>query len=128
MLGSPVPYEQIEALLGELLGVEDVLLLPTLTHIHTALIPVLANCGTVLVDSRAHKTVWDGAVLARSRGAVLRRFARDDPGDLERLLGEHPPAPRPGCLDVINSMTGNPPCTRDRRRSPPWPAPCSGWR
>jgi 8-amino-7-oxononanoate synthase len=109
MLGSPVLYEQIEAAMRELLGAEEVLLLPTLTHIHAAVIPVLAGGGTVLLDSRAHKTVHDGAVIARSRGALLERFAHDDPDDLERLLRRRPPAPRLVCLDGINSMTGNPP-------------------
>jgi 8-amino-7-oxononanoate synthase len=109
MLGSPVLYEQIETRLTELLGVEDVLLLPTLTHIHAAVIPVLANAGTVLVDARAHKTIWDGAVIARAHGASVVRFAHDDPEALERLLRRHPPAPRLVCMDGINSMTGNPP-------------------
>ncbi len=219
MLGSPALYEQIEAQLGELLGVEDVLLLlPTLTHIHAALIPVLADGGTVLVDSRAHKTVWDGAVLARSPrggpatvrprrprgpGAAAGRAPARPPAGLPgrdqlddrqptpagrvpgpgRALRRHPerrrrarlrggrragpgrdqpvrpprqrgrPAPRPGLRPVV--LTGGfskaysslpafiacpkaeaaaqhqpprPTCTRDRRRSPPWPAPCSGWR
>jgi 8-amino-7-oxononanoate synthase len=109
MLGSPVLYEQIEAELRELLGVEDALALPTLTHIHAAVIPVLAGAGTILLDARAHKTVHDGAVIARSRGAALRRFAHDDPAALERLLAENPPAPRLICMDGVNSMTGNPP-------------------
>jgi 8-amino-7-oxononanoate synthase len=109
MLGSPVLYEQIEAATRELLGAEDVLLLPTLTHIHAAVIPVLASGGTVLLDARAHKTIHDGAVIARAHGAGLQRFAHDDPGDLERLLRQRPPGPRLVCLDGINSMTGNPP-------------------
>jgi 8-amino-7-oxononanoate synthase len=117
MLGSPVLYEQIEAAMRELLGAEDVLLLPTLTHIHAAVIPVLASGGTVLLDARAHKTIHDGAVIARAHGARLARFAHDDPGDLERLLRQRPPGPRLVCLDGINSMTGNP---------PPWPT-CSPW-
>ena len=109
MLGSPVLYEQIEAELRELLGVEDALLLPTLTHIHAAVIPVLADGGTVLLDARAHKTIHDGAVIARARGATLERCAHDDPDDLERLLRQHPRGPRLICTDGINSMTGNPP-------------------
>jgi len=109
MLGSPVLYEQIEAALTELLGVEDALLLPTLTHIQAAVIPVLAGGGTVLLDARAHKTIYDGAVVARARGAGLQRFAHDDPEALERLLRRHPKAPRLVCMDGINSMTGNPP-------------------
>ena len=109
MLGSPVLYEEIEAELRELLGVEDALLLPTLSHIHAAVIPVLAGGGTVLLDARAHKTVYDGAVIARARGAALKRFAHDDPEALEELLAKHPPGPRLICMDGVNSMTGNPP-------------------
>jgi 8-amino-7-oxononanoate synthase len=109
MLGSPVLYEQIEAQLRQLLGVEDALLLPTLTHIHAAVIPVLAGGGTVLLDARAHKTIYDGAVIARARGAALHRFTHDDPQALERLLRQGPAAPRLICMDGVNSMTGNPP-------------------
>src|SRR5881396_2382774 len=41
LLGSPVLYEQIEAELTALLGAQDVLALPTITLIHTTVIPVL---------------------------------------------------------------------------------------
>jgi 8-amino-7-oxononanoate synthase len=109
MLGSPVLYEQIEGRLVDLLGVEDALLLPTLTHIHASVIPLLADQGTIFIDSRAHKTVWDGGVVARAHGASLHRFAHDDPGALEDLLRRHPKEPRLVCMDGVNSMTGNPP-------------------
>src|ERR1041384_2308191 len=39
LLGSPVLYEQIEAELTELLGSEDALVLPTITHIPLSVIP-----------------------------------------------------------------------------------------
>src|SRR5438309_9461090 len=65
LLGSPALYEQIEARLTELLGCEDSLVLPTITHIHTSVIPVLAGSGTILLDSRAHKTIYDGCQVAR---------------------------------------------------------------
>ena len=61
MLGSPALYRQIETSLTELLGSADSLLLPTLTHIHASVIPVLASDGTIFVDARAHKTIWDAA-------------------------------------------------------------------
>jgi 8-amino-7-oxononanoate synthase len=109
MLGSPALYPQIETRLTELLGAEDTLLLPTLTHIHAAVIPVLADQGTIFVDSRAHKTIWDGCVLARAHGARLVRFPHHDPEALERLLRRHPKEPRLVCMDGVNSMTGNPP-------------------
>jgi 8-amino-7-oxononanoate synthase len=61
------------------------------------------------VDSRAHKTIWDGCVAARAHGATVVRYAHDDPTALERLLRRHPKAPRLVCMDGVNSMTGNPP-------------------
>ena len=109
MLGSPALYRQIETSLTELLGSADSLLLPTLTHIHASVIPVLASDGTIFVDARAHKTIWDGCVAARAHGATLVRYAHDDPEALERALRRHPRGPRLVCMDGVNSMTGNPP-------------------
>ncbi len=45
LLGSPVIYEQIEHELTALLGAPDTLVLPTITHIHMSVIPVLAGGG-----------------------------------------------------------------------------------
>jgi 8-amino-7-oxononanoate synthase len=70
---------------------------------------VLASDGTVFVDARAHKTIWDGCVGARAHGATVVRYAHDDPEALGRLLRRHPKAPRLVCMDGVNSMTGNPP-------------------
>src|ERR687887_1023092 len=109
LLGSPVLYEQIEERLTDLLGCEDALVLPTITLIHMSVIPVLAGSGTIFLENRAHKTIYDGCVFAQAHGATLERFAFEDPADLERLLREEHPAPRLVCLDGINSMTGNPP-------------------
>jgi 8-amino-7-oxononanoate synthase len=109
LLGSPVLYEQIEAQLTELLGAPDSLVLPTITHIHTSVIPILAGSGTILLDGRAHKTIYDGCQIARSHGATIRRFAFEDPDDLERLLRDGCAEPRIICMDGVNSMTGNAP-------------------
>src|ERR671927_1913501 len=107
LLGSPVLYEQIEERLTELLACEDALVLPTITLIHMSVIPVLAGSGTVYVDRRAHKTIWEGCQLAAARGATLERFAFEDAEDLERLLKQNGSPPRLICLDGVNSMTGN---------------------
>src|SRR6201988_3401107 len=64
LLGSPVLYEEIEEKLTALLGAEDSLLLPTITHIHMSVIPVLAGGGTLFLDRRAHKTIYDGCAMA----------------------------------------------------------------
>jgi 8-amino-7-oxononanoate synthase len=107
LLGNPVLYPQLEEQLAELVGAEDVLVLPTITLIHMSVIPVLAGSGTVYIDRRAHKTIYEGCQLAAARGATLERFAFEDAEDLERLLKQNGPPPRLICLDGVNSMTGN---------------------
>jgi 8-amino-7-oxononanoate synthase len=109
LLGSPRPYVEIEEQMTDLLGSEDVLLLATITHIHMSVIPVLAGEGTIFLDSRAHKTIFDGAMLAAGRGANVVRFRHDDHEHLEALLGEHTGSPRIIAMDGVNSMTGNAP-------------------
>jgi 8-amino-7-oxononanoate synthase len=109
LLGSPVLYEQIEAELAELLGCGDTLLLPTITHIHMAVIPVLAGEGTIFLDGRAHKTIYDGAMAAKSHGADIVRFPHEDADELERLLRGRHDGPLLICMDGVNSMTGNAP-------------------
>jgi 8-amino-7-oxononanoate synthase len=112
LLGSPVLYQQIEERLTELLGAEDCLILPTITLIHNSVIPVLARDGTVFIDSRAHKTIYDASRLAAANGATVTRFRHADADDLERLLAEDGSANRLICMDGVNSMTGNTPDLR----------------
>ena len=107
LLGSPVLYEQIEERLAELVGAQDTLVLPTITLIHMSVIPVLAGSGTIYVESRAHKTIYEGCQLAAARGATIKRFIFEDAEDLERLLREGGGQPRLICVDGVNSMTGN---------------------
>jgi len=112
LLGSPVLYERIEARLADLVGSEDSLVLPTITHIHASVIPVLAASGTIFLDERAHKTIYDGCQVARSRGAAVRRFRFEDPSHLEELLAAERDHTRLVCMDGVNSMTGNTPDLR----------------
>ena len=112
LLGSPVLYEQIEERLTELVGASDTLVLPTITLIHMSVIPLLAASGTVFVDRRAHKTIYEGAELATLRGATLKRFAHDDLDELEQLLKADTASARLICIDGVNSMTGNMPDLR----------------
>ncbi|HEY7666500.1 MAG TPA: pyridoxal phosphate-dependent aminotransferase family protein [Actinomycetota bacterium] len=110
LLGSPRLYTDIEERTTELLSCEDVLLLPTITHIHLSVIPVLVGDGTIFLDGRAHKTIYDGATVAAGHGANLVRFRHDDPAHLEELLGASDPGtPRLIAMDGVNSMTGNAP-------------------
>jgi 8-amino-7-oxononanoate synthase len=112
LLGSPVLYEEIEARLTALLHSEDALVLPTITHIHMSVIPLLAASGTIFLDARAHKTIYDGCQVARSRGAAVRRFRFEDPDHLDELLSAERDPTRLVCMDGVNSMTGNAPDLR----------------
>jgi 8-amino-7-oxononanoate synthase len=112
LLGSPVLYEQIEERLTRLLGSEDALVLPTITHIHMSVIPILAASGTIFMDARAHKTIYDGCQIARSRGAAVKRFRFEDADHLEELLRAERDPVRIVCIDGVNSMTGNAPDIR----------------
>ena len=110
LLGSPAIYEEIEERLTALLGCEDTLLLPTITHIHMSVIPLLAGSGSIFLDARAHKTIYDGCQVARSHGATVERFRFEDPDHLDDLLRAAPAgATRLVCMDGVNSMTGNAP-------------------
>jgi 8-amino-7-oxononanoate synthase len=112
LLGSPVMYEQIEERLTALLGSEDSLVLPTITHIHMSVIPLLAASGTIFLDQRAHKTIYDGCQAAKARGAAVRRFRFEDPDHLDALMAAERDPTRLVCMDGVNSMTGNPPDLR----------------
>jgi 7-keto-8-aminopelargonate synthetase-like enzyme len=110
LLGNPRPYVDIEDRLTALLGAPDTLVLPTISHIHSTVIPVLARQGTVFMDGQAHKTIYDGCSIARGQGASLVRFRANDPDALEQELRVcDASGPRLVCMDGVNSMTGNVP-------------------
>jgi 7-keto-8-aminopelargonate synthetase-like enzyme len=110
LLGNPRPYLEIEERLSELLAAPDTLVLPTSTLIHTSVIPAIAGQGAVLVDAHAHKTIYEGAAIARGGGASLHRVRANDPGHLEEVLRSLPAnMSKVFCADGVNSMTGNAP-------------------
>jgi 8-amino-7-oxononanoate synthase len=74
-----------------------------------SVIPLLAASGTIFLDARAHKTIYDGCQIAKARGAAVRRFRFEDPGHLDELLSQERDPTRLVCLDGVNSMTGNAP-------------------
>ena len=87
-------------------------MLPTITHIHMSVIPLLAASGTIFLDARAHKTIYDGCQVARARGAAVKRFRFEDPDHLDELLRAERDRTRLVCMDGVNSMTGNAPDIR----------------
>jgi 8-amino-7-oxononanoate synthase len=70
----------------------------------------------VFLDSRAHKTIYDGALIAASHGATIQRFQHNDPDHLESLLSSCTVSPRVIAMDGVNSMTGNAPDIREFAR------------
>ena len=117
LLGNPALYPQIEEQLTDLLDAPDTLVLPTITHIHMSVIPILGGQGTIFLDSQAHKTIYDGCTYARGLGATVRRFRTGDHDHLAALLREAPAGQtRLVCMDGVNSMTGNAPDIREFAR------------
>ena len=113
LLGNPRLYPQIEEELAELLSAPDTLVLPTITHIHTSVIPVLAGKGTVFCEAQAHRTIFDGCSIARGEGATLHRWRTTDLDALKTMLDRAPAdQARLVCMDGVNSMTGNEPGLR----------------
>ena len=120
LLGNPRLYPEIEERLTALLGAEDTLVLPTITHIHMSMITVLIGQGSVFVEHTAHKTVYDGCVHARGQGATVYHFDAEDPDQLVDQLQASPEGVgRLVCVDGVNSMTGNLPCAEPARRDLP---------
>jgi 8-amino-7-oxononanoate synthase len=110
LLGNPRLYPEIEERLTDLIAAPDTLVLPTITHIHLSVIPVLADHGSVFCEAQAHRTIYDGCSVARGQGAQLHRWRMDDLDQLRELLRACPAVkPRLVCMDGVNSMTGNPP-------------------
>lgn len=110
LLGNPALYPQIEEQLTELLDAPDTLVLPTITHIHMSVLPILAGQGYIFLDSQAHKTIYDGSMYARGLGATVQRFRANDPEHLAELLRAAPAGvAKIVAMDGVNSMTGNAP-------------------
>jgi 8-amino-7-oxononanoate synthase len=102
-------HEAVESKLAELLGSEDALVLPTLDHVHTSVLPELAGAGTIFVDGGARKTVQAACAIAAGRGATILGFGHDEAAELEGLLRLPHAAPHVICIDGIDSLTGNAP-------------------
>jgi 8-amino-7-oxononanoate synthase len=110
LLGNPQLYIDIEDRLTDLLGCDDTLVLPTITHIHMSVIPAIVRRGWIFLDGQAHRTIYDGCMVARGLGATVRRFPTGDLDALETMLKTAPAGvTKLVCMDGVNSMTGNTP-------------------
>lgn len=109
LVASPNLYAQAEEALANLIGVPDVLMLPTVTLISVGVIPALmGRDGVMFLDKSAHMTMYEAAKMARDNGAQLKSFTHRDYDTLETQLAEHKNNPKKLILlDGAYSMTGN---------------------
>ena len=107
-VASPQIYEDLEREIARFIGVPDVLVFPTVTLLHSGVLPVLAGTdGVILLDRAAHTSMQEAAQLAKSRGTAVDWFDHNDPRDLERRLEHHGGRPRKMiAVDGVYSMSG----------------------
>lgn len=108
---SPELYEVVERKLASLLGVEETIIIPTISLLAVGLIPSLTGKGAgIFADRFAHKVNFDGCRLARDQGAKLFSFTHSDPAELDRLLTENAALnPKLVVIDGVLSVTGRTP-------------------
>jgi acyl carrier protein len=107
-VASPQIYEDLEREIARFIGVPDVLVFPTVTLLHSGVLPVLAGTdGVILLDRAAHTSMQEAAQLAKSRGTAVDWFDHNDPRDLERRLEHHGGRARKIiAVDGVYSMSG----------------------
>ncbi len=107
-VASPQIYEDLEQEIARFIGVPDALVFPTVTLLHSGVLPVLAGTdGVILLDRAAHTSMQEAAQLAGARGTAVDWFDHNDPYDLERQLELHGERPRKIiAVDGVYSMSG----------------------
>ena len=97
-----------EAKLAEWLGVEAVLIYPSVTLANHGAIPgLVGRKDAIALDDQAHNSMQEAAKIARAGGSKVATFASGDPKALEKALK----ALRPYrsaliCIDGVYSMSG----------------------
>jgi 7-keto-8-aminopelargonate synthetase-like enzyme len=81
--------EQAEEKLAQWLGIDAVLIYPSVTLANMGAIPGLVGRQDLLVvDEHAHNSIQEGAKIARANGVKVMTFSHCDPRDLERAFAE----------------------------------------
>ncbi len=106
---------EAEEKLAEWLGIEAVLIYPSVTLANLGAIPGLVSKQDLLiVDEHAHNSLQEGAKIAKANGVRLSMFSHCDPADLERVFRS---AGRYRCavvgIDGVYSMSGAIPPLRE---------------
>jgi len=78
---------EAEEKLAQWLGIEAVLIYPSVTLANMGAIPGLVGKPDLLVvDEHAHNSIQEGAKIAKANGTKLALFSHCDPADLVRVL------------------------------------------
>src|SRR5215208_1854564 len=81
-VASPQIYEDLEQEIAGFIRAPQVLLFPTVTLLHSGVLPALAGGDSViLLDRAAHNSMQEAAQLAKARGAAVDWFDHNDPKD-----------------------------------------------
>jgi acyl carrier protein len=107
-VASPQIYEDLEREIARFIEVPDVLVFPTITLLHSGVLPVLAGTdGVILLDRAAHNSMQEAAQFAGARGTAVDWFDHNDPHDLEERLEHHRERPKKIiAIDGVYSMSG----------------------
>jgi acyl carrier protein len=107
-VASPQIYEDLEQEIARFIGASHVLVFPTVTLLHSGVLPVLTdNDGVILLDRAAHNSMQEAGQLAGTRGTAVDWFDHNDPKDLERRLELHRERPQKIiAIDGVYSMSG----------------------
>ena len=99
---------EAEEKLADWLGVESVLILPSVMLANLGAIPgLVGRQDAIAMDEQAHSSMQEAAKIARANGTKVAAFAHSDPAALEQTLQ----ALRPYrcalvCIDGVYSMSG----------------------
>src|SRR5215203_5066021 len=107
-VASPQIYEDLEREIAKFIGAPQVLLFPTVTLLHSGVLPVLAaGDSVILLDRAAHNSMQEAAQLAGARGTAMDWFDHNDSKDLEQRLELHQGRFRKIiAVDGVYSMSG----------------------
>jgi 7-keto-8-aminopelargonate synthetase-like enzyme len=99
---------EAEEKLADWLGVESVLIYPSVMLANLAAIPgLVGRQDAVVLDEHAHASMQEAAKIARAGGAKVATFAHNDPQALEQTLeGLRPYRCALVCIDGVYSMSG----------------------
>jgi 7-keto-8-aminopelargonate synthetase-like enzyme len=97
-VASPRIYDDLERELAAFVGAPTTLVFPSISLLHTGVLPLLAgDNGVILKDTEAHHSIHEGCLRAQANGAEWVAFPHSDIDDLARKLARY----RPGRTKVI---------------------------